>query len=404
MDTQTPAPSDAPDEAATGQPEAQTAQPAQPRKCGRAWAISVVASLVLIFGLAGIKTMQIMAAIAYGASFPEPAEAVIEARSQSRPIAPVATAIGALQAKNIVDLRIERRGVVRAVNFQSGEEVAEGTVLVQIDVSEEKAQLLAAEVDARRADREAVRQRELFADGTGTERQSQDAGALAAAARARVQALQIAIDRKTIRAPFAGRVGITDLKPGQYVSEGDLVTRIVGLDQEIYVDFGLPQAAALAFDTSRPVRVTIGDLSVEARVIAQEPAIDVASRSLEFRAVIEGLESHPPAGSLVRVFAPIGPEVETVVIPRTALMRSPYGDTVFVLKDKDGETRASTVIVKAGEVIGTDEVVILSGLEPNVRIAADGVFKLSDGALVRPVPRDPTTSADEQPSQTGVQE
>ncbi len=363
----------------------------EPSRTGRrpwlAWTVAGIAAIVMIGGLAGIKTSQIMAAIAYGASFPEPSEAVIEAVAERRAIAPTARAIGEVQAKNIVDLRIERSGVIRAVNFQSGEEVAANAVLVQIDVAEEEAQRAAAEVDSFRANREAARQQKLFSDGTGTESRLQEAQAQAAAARARVAALTAAIDRKTIRAPFAGRVGITDLQPGQYVSEGDLVTSLVGLDPEIYVDFALPQAAALAFDASQPVEVTIGTQTVAARIIAREPAIDPVSRSLGFRAIIETLGARPPAGSLVQVSAPTGPPEDTVVIPRTALKRSPYGDTVYILEDREGETRARAVIVRTGDIIGSDDIVIRSGLEAGARIAADGVFKLRDGGLVSPSPR-----------------
>ncbi len=352
-----------------------------------AWFLSICAAIVLIVGLGSIKTLQIMAAIAYGQSFPEPAEAVIEVVAEHRPIAPTATAIGELQAKNIVELRIERSGVVRAVNFQSGEEVEADTILVQIDVAEEQADLKAAEVEAARANNEAARQSKLFREGTGTESRKQAADAVAAAARARVSMLQSAIARKTIRAPFAGRVGITDLKPGQFVSEGDLVTRIVGLDREMYVDFSLPQAAALAYDEREPVSVEIGTVTLSARVIAREPAIDTASRSLAFRAVVDIADHRAPAGSLVKVSVPIGERQDQVVIPRTALMRTPYGDTVFLLEDKEGQIRARAVIVTAGPIIGSDEIVILSGLEAGARIAADGVFKLRDGALVRPTSR-----------------
>ncbi len=373
----------------------------QRRRPRLAWFLSIVAVFSLIGVLAGVKTMQVMAAIAYGESFPEPEEAVIEAVAESRMVTPVTTAIGELQAKNIVDLRIERSGVVRAVNFKSGEEVPAGTVLVQIDISEEEAELAAARVDASRADKEAARQKKLFKDNAGTESRFQEAEAVAAAARARVAALETAIDRKTIRAPFAGRVGITDLKPGQYVSEGDLVTRLVGLDDEIFVDFALPQAAALAFDDREPITVDIGGKKVPAQVVAREPAIDATSRSLGFRAVIKDPERRFPAGSLVTVSVPIGDPQEAVVIPRTALMRSPYGDTVFIIEEREGELRARATIVKVGDILGADEVVIESGLEPGARIAADGVFKLRDGALVRPSVQSETKNG---PARTPVQD
>lgn len=359
-----------------------TAKSDRPPKRVLAWVVAGLAALLLIGGLAAVKMMQVMAAIAYGESFPEPSEAVIEAISERRLIAPTATAIGELQAKNTVELRIEDAGVIRAIRFRSGDEVAAGALLVQIDVAEEQADLAAARVEARRADLEAERQVELEAQGVGTLSRRQAAESEAAAARARVAALETAIDRKSIRAPFAGRVGITDLKPGQYVSEGEIVTRIVGIDDEMYVDFALPQAAALAFDAAAPVRVAIGEESIEARVVAREPAIDVASRSLGFRAVMPTAGHALPAGSLVTVTAPIGDPRERVVVPRTSLVRSPYGDTIFVIEEREGETRARAVLVEVGEIVGPDEIVVRSGLEAGVRIAADGVFKLRDGALV----------------------
>lgn len=350
----------------------------------RAWLLAVLAAVVLVGGLAAIKTIQVMEAIAFGESFPEPSEAVIEAISERRLIAPTATAIGELQAKNVVELRIESAGVIRAIPFRSGDDVAAGDLLVQIDIAEEQADLAAARVEARRADLEADRQTRLEEQGVGTLSRRQVAEAEAAAARARVAALETAIDRKSIRAPFAGRVGITDLKPGQYVSEGELVTRIVGLEDEMYVDFALPQAAALAFDIETPVRIAIGEATAHARVVAREPAIDPASRSLGFRAVMATSGHAIPAGSLVTVTVPIGKAREQVVVPRTALVRSPYGDTIFAIDEREGESRARAVLVEAGEIAGAGEIVIRSGLEPGVRIAADGVFKLRDGALVDP--------------------
>jgi membrane fusion protein (multidrug efflux system) len=349
-----------------------------------AWALSALAALLLVGGLAAIKFMQVKAAIAYGKSFPEPSEAVIQAVAERRAITPTATAIGELQAMNVVELRIERAGVLRAVAFKSGDRVAADAVLVEVDVAEEEADLAAARVEAGRAEREARRQSSLEAEGIAAQRELDDVQAKAAAARARVAALETAIRRKTIRAPFAGRVGISDLKPGQYVSEGDLVTRLVGADDEMYVDFALPQAAALDFSAETPVRVAIGKETLEGRVVAREPAIDTASRSLSFRAVIARSGRDLPAGSLVTVTAPIGAPREVVVIPRTALVRSPYGDTVYRIDERDGQSRARAVIVEVGDVIGSDEIVIRSGLEPGARIAADGVFKLRDGALVAP--------------------
>nr|MCU0732541.1 efflux RND transporter periplasmic adaptor subunit [Hyphomonas sp.] len=253
------------------------------------------------------------------------------------------------------------------------------------DTSEERADLAAAEVEAKRARTDAEREAELLARGAAAEAVAEQAEALAASAEARVAALRAAIDRKTIRAPFNGRVGITNLKPGQYVSEGSLVASLVGTQSGIYVDFTLPQDTVAALDPKRPVRVKIGDTQAEARIIATEPSIDVASRSLGYRAVIEKYAGNLPAGSLVTVEVDAGEQRDTVVVPRTSVLRSPYGATVFALQDTEGQTRAKAMLVELGPALGSDEVIVLSGLDAGTRIAADGVFKLRDGSLVRPV-------------------
>lgn len=351
----------------------------------RSWAIAGVASFALVGGLAFTKYNQVMAAIAYGESFPEPAEAVIVATAETVSRAPVATAIGQLQAVDLVDLRVERGGVITQLNFKSGALVKKGQVLLQVDTSEERADLAAAEVEARRARTDADREAELLARGAASEAVAEQAEALAASAEARVAALRAAIDRKTIRAPFSGRVGITDLKPGQYVAEGSFVASLVGSQSGIYVDFALPQDAVASLDPSRPVRVNIGDKQVAARIIATEPSIDVASRSLGYRAVIEDYKGNLPAGSLVTVEADTGAQRDTVVVPRTSVLRSPYGATVFALGDTDGQTRAKALLVELGPSLGSDKVIVLSGLDAGTQIAADGVFKLRDGSLVRPV-------------------
>ncbi len=351
----------------------------------RSWAIAGAASVILVGGLAFTKYTQVMAAIAYGQSFPEPAEAVMVARAETVSRAPLTTSIGELQAVDRVDLRIERSGVITKLSFKSGDLVKRGQVLLQVDTSEERADLTAAEVEAQRARTDAEREAELLARGAAAAAVAEQAEALAASADARVAALRAAIDRKTIRAPFTGRVGITDLQPGQYVSEGDLVATLVGTQSGMYVDFTLPQDAVAALDRKKPVRALIAGETFDARIVATEPSIDAASRSLGYRAVIENYKGALPAGSLVTVEADAGALRDTVVVPRTAVLRSPYGSTVFALQEKDGETRAKALLVELGPALGSDQVIVNSGLDAGTVIAADGVFKLRDGGLVRPI-------------------
>lgn len=351
----------------------------------RGWLLAGAASITLVGGLAFTKYNQVMAAIAYGQSFPEPAEAVITARAETYAHTPTTTAIGELQAVERADLRIERGGVITQLNFKSGDTVKKGQVLLQVDTSEERADLAAAEIEASRARNDADREAELLQRGAAAEAVAEQARALAASAEARVAALRTAIARKTIRAPFSGRVGITDLKPGQYVAEGTMIATLVGNQSGIYVDFTLPQDAVAALDPSKPVRVNIGQTKAQAGIVATEPGIDPASRSLGYRAIIDAYAGNLPAGSLVTVEVDTGTVRDSVVVPRTAVLRSPYGATVFALKETEGQTRAEARLVELGQPVEADKVIVLSGLEAGTPIAADGVFKLRDGSLVRPV-------------------
>lgn len=361
------------------------------------WLIAGGASVLVVTGLAFAKYSQIMAAIAYGQSFPEPAEAVLAVTAQQISEAPATTTTGELQAVDVVDLRLERSGVVVRVNFRSGDLVERGQTLVQIDTSEEAADLAAAKIEATRARRDADRLAGLFEQGAAAKVTAEQAGSSAAAAESRVAALETEIDRKAVRAPFSGRVGITDLKPGQYVSEGTLVTRLVGQRAGMYVDFTLPQEAVASIDLKRPVQINSGAFSAPARIIASEPSIDGATRSLRYRALMENYRGALPAGSLVTVSAETGQAQDVVVVPRTAVMRSPYGATVFRLADVDGQLRARAVLVEPGRLVGEDKIIIVSGLEPGARIAADGVFKLRDGGLVRALDPNEATRQDGSP-------
>jgi membrane fusion protein, multidrug efflux system len=358
----------------------------------RGWLIAGVAALVLVGGLAFTKFTQVMAGIAYGKSFPEPAQAVLVTTAQTVTQAPVITAVGALQAVNRIDLKIERSGVIAAMNFKSGDRVKKGQILLQLDTAEERADLAAAEIEARRTRIEAEREVALLAKGAASQAMAEETDARAASASARVSALRVAIDRKLIRAPFSGRVGITDLKPGQYVSEGSQLATLIGNEDGIYVDFTLPQDAMATLDVKRPVRVKMGDQTAEARIVATEPGLDTASRSLGYRALINDAGTALPAGSLVSVEVEASAPQNMVVIPRTAVMRSPYGSTVYALTEVEGQTRAKAMLVELGPAFGSDQIIVTSGLAAGTVIAADGVFKLRDGSLVQRT-EDPRTAS-----------
>lgn len=350
-----------------------------------AWTVSVMLSAVAVGGLGFVKYIQISDERAIAASFPELAETVELVTVGSSMVADTINVIGELQAVQLVALRVEVAGVVDRVGFSSGDEVRRGQILVRIDTSAERADLAAAKVDAERTANEAAREAELFDRGATSQALVEQTRALAAAAEARVLALETQIARKTIRAPFDGRVGITDLKPGQFVGVGDPIAQIVGLQNEVYVDFTVPQRSAVLIDRTRPITVKLETLEATGTITAVDPLIDRTTRSLGFRALVKDPAFAAAAGGLVRVVLQTGEPEEKIVVPRTSIARSPYGDAVYVVADVNGELRASSQQVRLGQTVGDQLIVILDGLEPGVVIAADGSFKLRDGALIMPV-------------------
>jgi membrane fusion protein (multidrug efflux system) len=192
------------------------------------------------------------------------------------------------------------------------------------------------------------------------------------------------IARKTIRAPFRARVGISDVHEGQYLNEGTLLTTLQGVDDSTYVDFTVSQAVAAGLRKG----VTVGVYSdvdgkrVTASILALDSRVDSNTRNTAVRARIADASQAPSPGASVRVEVPVGTSRKVVVVPASALRKGPGGDHVFVLtEDESGKTRAYQRTVTV-ETLRGDEVVISSGIEAGERVAASGAFKLREAALV----------------------
>ena len=342
-------------------------------------------ALVGVFAvLAGWKYGAAREASAAAASQPEPSETVTAAVATERPHQQTTTAIGTVLALRSISLRNELAGTVRHVRLTPGQVVDEGTVLVALDVSVEEAELKALEAQAalaqtllgrteRMAQRQAASQMEL--DNARAERD------IALAQIARTKAI---IARKTIRAPFRARVGITDVHVGQFLETGTQLTTLQGVDAAANVDFDVAQSVAATLKVGQPVQVVgASDATpITARIAAIDARVDPSTRNAVVRARIDDAHLAPAPGASVRVQVPVGPQRMAVVVPASALRKGPDGDQVFVLApDKDGKTRAHGRKVTAGPALG-DDVVILDGISAGERVAASGSFKLRESALV----------------------
>jgi len=352
----------------------------------RGWSASAVLLGVLALtggGLAAWKRNALERSDAAAARQPEPIESITMAVATQRQYRPTATAIGTILALNSVTLKNELPGSVRRVNLTPGHIVAAGTVLVGLDVSVEEAELAAQQAQADLAQTTLARVQRMLDAQAASQEELDQARAARDVALAQVSRTRAIIARKTIRAPFPSRVGISDIHPGQYLDAGTEITTLQGVDAAANVDFNVAQDVAAQLRPGEAVAIYAADDArpIAARIVAVDARIDPTTRNAMVRARIPG--GHAPApGASVRVEVPSGPLTNVVSIPVSALRKGPGGDHVFlILPDSTGKTRAHDQPVQSGPVI-EDEVVILAGVKPGQEVATSGSFKLRESVLV----------------------
>jgi len=350
-----------------------------------------IRSAVLLFVVAGIgtalaswKQASLEESENSWAGQPEPVELVTAAVAKDYEYRPTTTAIGTVLALRSVTLLNEVPGTVSRVALTPGEVVEAGTVLVALDVSVEKAELKALEAEARLAETLLERMRKLHEERAVSQEEVDRAQAERDVAVARVARTQALIDRKTIRAPFRARVGMSDVHPGQYLNQGTVLTTLQGVDDAVHVDFAVGQRAAASLAEGKLVDVFAGgsETPVSARIVAVDSRVNPATRNAMVRARLENVAAMPSPGASVRVRVPVGPPQPAVSVPVSALRKGPGGDHLFVLTtDKDGKLRAHVRSVQSGPMLG-DEILIHSGISSGERVAATGSFKLHEAVLV----------------------
>ena len=344
----------------------------------------IIAIVIVGSVLATWKYSSIQGSIAASTNQPEPIESITAATAKERSYRPSTTSIGTVTALRSVTLQNEIAGTVHRVSLNPGQIVEKGTVLVQLDVSVEEAELKEQQARAALAESMLKRMESVGQTRAVSQTEVDRARAEQEVALAQVQRTRAVIARKTIRAPFRAVVGISDVHTGQYLTEGTQLTTLQGVGEAVHVDFAVPQqvAAGLKNGDSVDVFTTNDTVPVAAKVVAVDARVDRATRNAMVRARIEHAANNPAPGASVRVQIPVGQTVKAVAIPVSSLRKGPQGDHVFVIEpDKSGKTRVHTRVVQAGTMLG-DEVLVVSGLKPGEEVAASGSFKLREDALV----------------------
>lgn len=359
-----------------------------------------IAGLLLVVGsLVGIKVAQISSLIQAGEAFAAagpPPEAVATDLSRAMTWKGSLTTVGSIAAAQGVAISADAAGLVTRIHFDSGDVVKRGQVLVELDSRLERAQLATAEARQKLAEQTAQRTRKLFESG-GLSRSQLDADeSQLQTAEAEVRAVKAQLERKIVRAAFDGRLGIRAVNLGQYVGPGTMLTTLESLDS-VYVDFALPQQTLPYVKPGLPVRVELdGDemIAVEGSIEALDPAVDATTRNFVVRASVPNLEQKLRPGMFANVAVLLPEEAEVVAVPLTAVVRAPYGDSVFVVEPLEGKKsapgelsetgavrKARQQFVRLGERRG-DFVAVVEGVRAGQELVTAGAFKLRNGAKI----------------------
>jgi membrane fusion protein (multidrug efflux system) len=351
--------------------------------------IIMIVGVVLLFAvIASVVVRNIMKQIAQG-SAPQPAVVVTAVNAAPQEWQPQLNAVGSLRAVRGVDVTTEIAGLVREIRFKSGDEVKAGSLLVQLNADSDLAQLASLKAAADLAQVTLTRdQAQLAAEAISQAQVDSDQADLQSK-RAQAASQQATIDKKTIRAPFAGRLGITLVNPGQYLNPGDKVVTLQTLDP-IYIDFNLPQQQISGVSVGQTVTV-LSDAyrgqSFSGTVTAIDAKVDTATRNVQIEATIPNPKKLLLPGMFGRAAVDSGEKKAYLTLPQTAITYNPYGATVFVTADKKDakghpQVQAQQVFVTPGPTRG-DQVAILKGVSEGALVITSGQLKLKNGTAVR---------------------
>jgi membrane fusion protein (multidrug efflux system) len=375
--------------------------------------VMILSVLLLIAALVGIKVMMVMKMIA---SLPKPAPAVVTtAKAAYQDWQPQLKAVGSVRAVRGADLALDLAGLVTKVNVQSGDEVKEGQVLLQLRDSEDVAQLHQLEAAAALAEVTFGRAKQQLAVQAISKADYDQAAADLKAKQAAVAQQQVNVQRKQLRAPFAGRAGIVTITPGTYLNSGTTIVTLQQLDP-VFVDFYLPQKNLADLKVGQKVLLHLdafADKTFEGELSAINPKVDSDTRNVMVEAKVANPDKLLTPGMFADVTIDVGTKAHYLTLPQTAVVYNPYGATVYIVKKKaDADKAAAEQAKKDGgkqpapaaaangappipadalvvtqafvTTDGTrgDQVSITKGLDEGAEVVTSGQIKLKNGAQI----------------------
>ena len=358
--------------------------------------VAVAVVLGLVFGFQAFKGKMVGQAMAGMATAPVTVATVTAAAQDWQP---EAKTVGSLRAINGADLSLDIAGVVDQINFNSGDEVKAGTVLMRLRAEDDPAKLEALKASARLAEITYQRdQQQLKAQAISQAVLDTDEANLRSA-KAQVAQQEALIEKKTLRAPFDGRIGIRAVDIGQYLAVGTVVVTLQQLDP-IYADFYLPEQQLAILKTGAKVDLNAdayADKTFVGKIIAIDPKVDPQSRNVQVRARFDNGDRQLVPGMYAKVSVDRGASERLVTVPAAAVTYNPYGSTLYIVDgitgnpDKDGvykdekgqpaQFNIHQTFVTTGQARG-DQIAIVKGVKDGEVVVVSGQVKLRNGVKV----------------------
>lgn len=348
---------------------------------------------VVAGGLGFFKYRQIQQETAMFSEPPPPATvSVTEVRSQ--PWTPRLQAVGSVTAVQGVMVNNEVDGQVSEILFESGAMVERGDLLLRLDATVDEADLAGLVADRQLAQIRRDRNARLLASKAVSQEDYDEIVATLEKAEALVAAKQALVEKKSIRAPFDGQLGIRLVNLGQYLPAGSAIVPLEALDP-VFVDFTLPERRFAEVATGQMVEVQVAaypEQTFSGRIIAINPGVDRGSRNIELRAILSNPDLRLRPGMFAQVATLLPTKEEVLTLPRQAISFNTYGDSVFLIQEQDGASVVQRRQIRTGAVRGA-EVEVLEGLSVGDRVVLAGQVKLSNGQPVTIVPEGAETAA-----------
>ncbi|WP_028208946.1 efflux RND transporter periplasmic adaptor subunit [Paraburkholderia nodosa] len=342
---------------------------------------------ILLGALVGFNLFRAHMIRKFMASNAAPAATVTAAIAGYQTWQPQLAAVGSLRAVRGVDVTTEVAGLVREIAFNSGQEVKAGQMLVRLNDDSDRAQLASLQAAADLAQTVYTRDKAQF-DIQAIARAQLDADAAdLKSKRAQVDQQAALVVKKTIRAPFAGRVGITTVNPGQYLNPGDAIVTLQAIDP-IYADFFLPQQQLGQLQVGQTIVVdtdAFGNRTFDGKIRSINPRVDSTTRNVQIEATVDNRERKLLPGMYANVKIDAGGAQRYLTLPQTAITYNPYGATVFVVKPGEQKNAQGKIMPVAQQVFVTpgptrgDQVAILKGISEGTQVVTSGQLKLKNG-------------------------